>query len=214
MLRKSDENRYGTFNVLPLYVGMRSVKPEVRILGVDDAAFEFADETTELVGVVFRGGQEMEGVIMDEITVDGFEATQKILAMATESRHRDQIQVILLDGITFGGFNIVDMQSIAAESGTGVIAVSRNKPDTDSIKNGLQHVSQPGQRLELIQQAGDAKQKETGQGTVYFQHAGIDEEQTRDVLATATNRSLIPEPVRAAHMIAGALKNGESKSRV
>jgi endonuclease V-like protein UPF0215 family len=193
---------------------MRTVKPEVRILGIDDAAFDFADETTELVGVVFRGGREMDGVLMDEITVDGFDVTETVLSMATESRHKDQIQVILLDGITFGGFNTVDMQSIAAESDMGVIAVSRNEPDTTSIENGLQHVSQPEKRLELIRRAGDAKQRTTDQSTIYFQHTGIDEDQAREVLDTVTDRSLIPEPVRAAHMIAGALKNGESKSRV
>jgi endonuclease V-like protein UPF0215 family len=190
------------------------VKPEVRLLGVDDAAFEFADDTTELIGVVFRGGRAMDGMVARDITVDGFDVTDSINDMVTNSRHRDQIQVVLLDGITFGGFNIADIHRIAAATDTGVIAVSRNEPDIDRMQNGLQHVADTAKRLDLVRKAGDAKTRTTEQGTVYFQHTGIDEEQAREVLAVATNRSMIPEPVRVAHIIAGALKNGESKGRV
>lgn len=193
---------------------MRTVKPEVRILGVDDAAFEFEDDTTELIGVVYRGGKELEGVIKRDITIDGFDVTETVLDMVLESRHRDQIQVVVLDGITFGGFNIVDIHRLAADGDVGVIAVSRNKPDIDRMRNGLQHVSDTDTRIQTIKDTGEAQEYETGQGTIYFQYAGMDEEQAREAIGISRNRSMIPEPVRVAHLIAGALKNGESKSRV
>lgn len=193
---------------------MHTVKPEVRILGVDDAAFQFEDDTTELFGVVFRGGKEIEGVIKKDILVDGFDVTDKILEMVLNSRHKDQIQVVLLDGITFGGFNIVDIQRIADDGNVGVIAVSRNKPDIERMKNGLQHVSKMEKRLDTIRKTGTAEEHETGKGTVYFQYAGISNEKAHDVLNISRSRSMIPEPIRVAHLIAGALKNGESKGRV
>lgn len=193
---------------------MRSVKPEVRILGVDDAAFTFDDETTALIGTMFRGGNEIEGVIRRDITVDGFDVTDTVLDMVTESRHRDQIQVVILDGITFAGFNIVDIHEIAETADVGVIAVSRNQPDLDRIRNGLEHVDRPKKRLEIIKNTGDAREHHSDNGVIYFQHSGISEEQTHEVLEVSRRRGLIPEPVRVSHMIAGALKNGESKGRV
>lgn len=193
---------------------MRTVKPEVRILGVDDAAFEFEDESTELIGTVFRGGAYLEGVLKKEITVDGFDVTERILEMVLDSRHRDQIQVVLLDGITFGGFNIVDMEQVVDEADVGVIAVSRSEPDIENMQTGLEHVNRAEERLALVERTGTAQEYEQADGTVYFQYAGISEEQAREVLDIACTRSLIPEPVRVAHMIASALKNGESHGRV
>ncbi len=193
---------------------MRTVKPEVRILGVDDAAFAFDDETTDLIGTVFRGGKELEGVIRKDVTVDGFDVTDRILEMATESRHRDQIQVAVLDGITFAGFNIVDIHCIADQADIGVIAVSRNRPDIDRMRNGLEHVDRSEKRLELVKNTGEVNEHRNDTGVIYFQYAGLDEHQVHEILDISRRRGLVPEPVRVAHMIAGALKNGESKGRV
>lgn len=190
---------------------MRTVKDEARLLGVDDAPFAFEDETTTLVGTVFRGGSYIEGVLTDDITVDGFDVTETILAMVTESRHRDQVQAVLLDGITFGGFNVADLDRLATEGDVGVVAVSRNRPGTEGMEDGLANVDRANDRRDLIEQAGDAKEHATGEGTVYFQHAGVGEETARELLDLATVRGLIPEPIRVSHMIAAALEHGESR---
>ncbi len=189
---------------------MRTVKPEARLLGVDDAPFEFEDDTTELVGTVFRGGTYIEGVVMGEVTVDGLDAADTIVSMVRESRHEHQVQAALLDGITVAGFNVVDLEHVAAEAGIGVVAVSRNEPDAERIDSGLENVGRVEERKELIAAAGDAKTRETDAGTVYFQHAGVDEQTARDILDVATVRGQLPEPVRVSHMIAGAVATGES----
>ncbi|MDY6761706.1 MAG: DUF99 family protein [Candidatus Nanohaloarchaea archaeon] len=192
---------------------MRTVKPEARLLGVDDAPFDFEDETTELVGTVFRGGAYLEGVLMEEVTVDGLDASDTIVAMIQESRHDQQVQAVLLDGITVAGFNVVDLQQVADDTGIGVIAVSRNEPGEAAMDGGLENVDRRADREELIDAAGTAKEHGTGDGTVYFQHAGIDEETVRNVLDVATVRGVVPEPVRVAHMIAGAVATGASTGR-
>ncbi len=190
---------------------MRTVKPEARLLGVDDAPFEFDDQETELVGTVFRGGDYIEGVLMERVTVDGFDSTDSILAMVNESRHRDQVQAVLLDGITVAGFNVADLDRIADEGAVGVVAVSRNRPGSEGMESGLANVDRAGERRALIEQAGAAKEHETGDGPVYFQHAGIDEDTAREVLDRATVRGRIPEPIRVSHMIAAAVETGESR---
>ncbi|MDY6776652.1 MAG: DUF99 family protein [Candidatus Nanohaloarchaea archaeon] len=186
---------------------MRAVKDEVRVLGVDDAPFEFEDEKTELVGTVFRGGSYIEGVLMEEIEVDGFDVTEKVLEMVNGSRHSDQVRAVLLDGITFGGFNIADLDRIAEKGDVGVIAVSRNEPDMDRMGSGMENVDRSGERRELVEKAGEAKEHSVEEGEIYFQHSGIGEEDARKVLDLTCVNGLVPEPVRVADMIAGAIKD-------
>ncbi|MFB6265594.1 MAG: DUF99 family protein [Candidatus Nanohaloarchaea archaeon] len=184
---------------------MRAVKDEVRVLGVDDAPFEFEDERTGLVGTVFRGGSYMEGVLREEVEVDGFDVTDKVLEMVNESKHRDQVQVALLDGITFAGFNVADLGRIAEEGEVGVVAVSRNKPDRERMGNGLENVDKRGKREEIVERAGEAKKHRVEDGTVYFQYSGIEEGKARDVLDLTCVRGVVPEPVRVADMIAAVI---------
>lgn len=190
---------------------MRAVKDEIRVLGVDDAPFQFEDEETSLVGTVFRGGDYLEGVLMRDVEVDGFDVTEKVLEMVTESRHRDQIQAVILDGITFAGFNIVELDSVAEEGDVGTIAVSRNRPDQERMESGLENVDQAEERRVAIETAGEPRRHRHDDGDVYFQHAGLEEEAARNVLDLTTVRGLIPEPVRVSHMIGAAIENGESR---
>ena len=56
----------------------RSVKSEIRVLGIDDGRFvPHTKGTVEIVGVVYRGGYWFEGVMHTEITIDGIDATKK-----------------------------------------------------------------------------------------------------------------------------------------
>src|SRR3990170_6644040 len=94
-------------------VRIRSVKPEIRVLGVDDGAFvPHGKGSADIVGVVYRGGLWLEGVMRTEVEIDGMDTTEKIAAMIVDSPHYDQIRVVILNGITFAGFNIVDMKEL------------------------------------------------------------------------------------------------------
>ncbi len=86
------------------------IKPEIRILAIDDSAL--VSERIMIVGVVFRGGEWMDGVLRAEITRDGLDATDVIAEMVTATRHYPQIRVIMLDGVTYGGFNVVDIAKV------------------------------------------------------------------------------------------------------
>ena len=57
----------------------RYIKPEIRVLGVDDGIFvPHTKGTVDVVGVVYRGGYWLDGVMRTEVTVDGMDATEKI----------------------------------------------------------------------------------------------------------------------------------------
>lgn len=190
---------------------MRTVKPEIRVLGVDDAPFAFEDETTELVGTVMRAGDYVEGFVVREIHVDGSDVTDTVVDMVNGTQHTNQLQVVLLDGITFGGFNVVDMDRLQTESGVAVIAVSRRKPDRERMRRGLQNVENTEGRMELVEAAGEAAEHGLDAGSVWFQWRGCSEDQARTILDCVVVRGLVPEPVRVSHLAGAALKNGESQ---
>ena len=108
----------------------KKIKKEVRILGVDDGPF--AGAKTVLVGAVFRGGQFMDGVLKTEITVDGTDAEEKFVKMVNESKFED-LRAVFTDGITFGGFNTINIQAVSEKTGLPVVAVSRKKPDLEKF---------------------------------------------------------------------------------
>ena len=190
----------------------RQIKSEIRILGIDDAPFTpRSSEDVLLVGTVFRGGQWLDGVLTTRIKVDGLDATEKIIEMVNRSRHMDQLRVIMLDGLTFGGFNVADITEIFRETGLPVIVVVRRHPDLERIKRALMHRF-PDWRLRwaMIKRAGRIHPVEV-RDTLYIQTAGVDLEDAAEIVRISTIRSSLPEPLRAAHLIASGVVFGESR---
>ena len=61
---------------------LRLVKPEIRIVGIDDGYFvPHTQGRCEIVGVVFRGGYWLDGVMRTQVQIDGMDATDKIGGM-------------------------------------------------------------------------------------------------------------------------------------
>jgi endonuclease V-like protein UPF0215 family len=195
------------------------IKDEVRVLGIDDGPFEFGEgKQALLVGTVFRGGSWLDGVLTTKITVDGNDATREIIDMILRSRHRGQIRIVMTDGLTFGGFNVIDAREIFEFTGMPVISVTRTEPDLASIRTALDKYPDAKQRWERIQGAGPPIRHEfrkpRGRGSVYFQGFGIKEVDARSIIEITSTRSLMPEPVRVAHIIASGVTRGESYGRV
>lgn len=189
------------------------VKPEIRILGIDDSAL--LNEKIMIVGTVFRGGEWIDGVLRSEITRDGLDATGVIVTMIKNSKHYGQLRIIMLDGITYGGFNIVDIQELYRETGLPVIVVMRSYPDFERIKSALRHFSDGEVRWDIIKKAGEIEKLVTGRnGTpVYIQKAGIGAKSAEKIIRLTSIRSSIPEPLRVAHLIATGIILGESRGK-
>jgi endonuclease V-like protein UPF0215 family len=186
----------------------RSVKSEIRVLGIDDGQFvPHTSGVAAVVGVVYRGGYWFEAVMHTTITVDGLDATTKIAEMIKNSACFPELRAILLDGVTFGGFNVVDISLLSAAVGLPVISVTREKPNLTDIKNALKHLPDPETRWQAMENAGTmfAVQTRAGENPVYVQAAGISRVDAEKVLKTASTHSNIPEPLRVAHLIASGL---------
>ena len=189
---------------------LRVVKPEIRVLGIDDGKFTpHSKEQVPIVGVVFRGGCWLDGVMYTTLTVDEFDATERIAAMITRSPHYRQLRVVLLNGITFAGFNIVDIKLLNAETELPIIAVTHKKPNLYKVHAALQHLPDSEKRWSAILNAGDiipvTPQSEKKKG--YMEISGISEGTAREVLRLTSTRSNIPEALRVAHLVASGISS-------
>ncbi|WP_440996697.1 endonuclease dU [Arhodomonas sp. SL1] len=181
-------------------------------VGFDDAPFERDRDTPVLlVGAVYAGAR-LDGVISTCAQPDGDDATAAIAQCVNASRHATGLRVIFLQGIAVGGFNVIDLPALAAATGKAVIAVARRRPRYLAIARAL-HRRVPGgagkwQRL----RAAGPMQAVAG---VWVQAAGLEDPRVLSGLISSHQRySRIPEPLRAAHLIAGGVVSGESRARV
>jgi len=189
----------------------RKIKQEIRILGIDDAPFTpRTSGEVMLIGTVFRGGTWLDGVLRTQIIIDGSDATDKIVKMVCSSRNKDQLGVIMLDGITFGGFNIVNIKKIFEKTEIPVIVVMRKFPHFDKIQTALKRFKDWEKRWNRVLIAGEVHKVENEE-TIFIQTYGISLDDAKEIIKISTTRSAIPEPVRAAHIIAAGVETGESK---
>ena len=73
--------------------------------------------------------------------------------MINKSKISDQLTVILTDGITFAGLNILDINKLNRETGIPVIAVMDRMPNLKKIEN-LFHSKHIDDRIEIMKSAG------------------------------------------------------------
>lgn len=182
----------------------RTVKPEIRVLGVDDGPFTPHKGYAPVVGVVFRGGYWLDGVLSTKVKVDGFDATDRIATMMVESPHYRQVRIMMLEGVTFGGFNVVDIKELNALTELPVIVVTRNKPDFREIHAAVKKLPNSTERWAAVQNAGQVFEVHTRSldEKVYMEISGIRESDARRILQLTSTRSSIPEPLRVAHLVA------------
>lgn len=184
------------------------IKPEIRVLGVDDGKFTpHTKGEAMVVGVVFRGGYWLDGIMHTKITVDGFDATELIASMILCSPHYKQLRLVMLNGITFAGFNVVDIKKLNLETGLPVVVVTREKPDLEAISDALRNLPDPEKRWKSVLNAGEIykicsahKEKE-----IYVEIAGLSLVDARKIVLLTSTRSSLPEPLRVAHLIASGL---------
>lgn len=188
------------------------IKNEIRILGIDDAHFDFfKDKKALLIGTIFRGGSWLDGILKTEIEVDGLDATKKIVQMVKKTKHKD-LRVIMLNGLTFAGFNFVDVEELFKKTSLPIIVVIREMPNFRKIKSALKNLSEKEQRWGCIEKAGKPKKIFIKKKKfIYVQHYGIKFEDAKEVVKLSATRSLLPEPIRVAHLIASGIALGESR---
>ena len=105
------------------------MKKQIRLIGIDDSPFRFTDKYGMVIGAVMRGGEYLECVLRRHIMIDGKDATFVCKDMIKETKHNKQLRAVLLDGVAFGGFNVIDIEEIYDATNIPILTITRDKPD-------------------------------------------------------------------------------------
>jgi hypothetical protein len=184
----------------------RIIKPEIRVLGVDDGKFvPHTEGSAIVVGVVFRGGCWIDGVMHTHIAIDGLDATERLSTMINGSPHCKQLRLVMLNGITFAGFNMVDIKKLNSATKLPVIALTPEEPDLDSIHKALYNLSNAEERWKMVLAAGEIHEVHCKGKKIYMEVAGISEADAQKIVELTSTRSCFPEPLRVAHFVASGI---------
>lgn len=188
------------------------LKDEVRIIAWDDCAFKFRQKEVLIVGAIFRGGKFLDGMLSTKITKDGMDATEKIIKSIKSSRHYEQLSLIMLDGISYAGFNLVDIRLLNKKTKLPVIIVQRKIPNIKKFNETMKMFKNHKKRAAIVKKAGKFYRYKLPTGEIFYQRCGISDDVCRKILDMTCVRANVPEPLRVAHLIASGL-SGESKGR-
>ncbi|HEY6006374.1 MAG TPA: DUF99 family protein [Anaeromyxobacter sp.] len=181
----------------------------LRAIGFDDAPFVRGRRGAVGLAGVVCAGTRFEGLVWGEVRQDGWNATEAIVRLLAGGKFLPQLHLVLTDGISFGGFNVVDLEALAEALARPCVAVMRRQPDLAAVERAIRRLPRPERRLELVRRAGPVHRR----GAFTFQVRGTDPEAAGRALARLTDRGAVPEPLRLAHLVGAAVRTGESGRR-
>ncbi len=178
----------------------------IRVIGFDDAPFvRRAQDPVPVAGVVCAGTR-FEGMLWGQVQPDGWDATDTLCQMLVASKFLPQIHLVLLDGISLAGFNVIDLPLLAKRLERPCIAVMRRYPNLEAVEFAMRRLPEPERRLEILSRAGQIYHHPP----FFFQAWGIEATIAATALHRLTDCGHVPEALRVAHLITSAVIKGES----
>ena len=181
----------------------------IRVVGFDDAPFNVLSNDNVKIAGIICSGTRFEGMLWGEVEKDGTDATDVISNLLLKSKFIDQVHLILLDGLAFGGFNLVNLPELANRLDRPCVAVMRKRPDIKAVKEALKSCDGHEERIDLLAKAGEIYQD----GNLHYQVCGEDPVVTAKVLSRLSINGNVPEALRLAHIIGAAVITGQSSRR-
>jgi endonuclease V-like protein UPF0215 family len=180
------------------------------VIGFDDFPFPRPHRgDVQVVGAVFSA-LRLDGILSGRVRRDGRNATRVLAELIAASKFSQQLQLVMLQGIALGGFNVVDIHGLNKSLDIPVLIVARRAPRMEIIRKALLEVVPGGKRKwMLIERAGPMESV----GGVFVQRAGLSLELADQVIHRFSVHGSIPEPLRVAHLIVGGVATGKSKGR-
>jgi endonuclease V-like protein UPF0215 family len=181
----------------------------LRAVGFDDAPFERGRRGDVGVAGVVCAGTRFEGLVWGRLRQDGWNSTGALARLLVGGKFLPQLHLVLLDGISFGGLNLVDLPALASRLDRPCVAVMRRAPDLVGMERAIRRLPGAARRLALLAAAGPLHRR----GPFTFQVAGADPDDVGRALARLADRGAVPEPLRLAHLVGAAVRRGESGRR-
>ena len=183
-------------------------KKQIRVIGFDDAPFERHQQRKVNISGIVCANTRFEGMVWGAVEADGHDATDTICQLLLGKKFLPQLHLVLLDGIGFGGFNLVDLPQLAQRLELPCVAMMRKLPNLAKMKQAMSRLPNYPERLATLQQAGEIYAFEP----FFFQVSGEQPWIIARALRQLTDCGKVPEALRLAHLIGAAVINGESGS--
>lgn len=160
------------------------MKKEVRIIGFEDGGFNYKS----VIGVVFRGGLWIEGLIKFNVESNS-NATEELFKALKNSPHFKQLRVIMLSKNVLAGRKI-DVQKLYEATKLPVIIAYRKKPFNN--RENVFSIKLKGKKI-------------------YATATGLNEELAKEVLRNSSIKTGFPAPLKTAFLIAKAFNTFKHK---
>lgn len=128
---------------------------------------------------------------------------QRVISIFNKCNNPSQIKAILTDGISFAGFNLVDIKQVSKETNIPVIAVTSNEPDKEGFRKAMECSDNYDERFEKF---APHKEVELKDGKCFIQFAGCNKDEAEKIVKNSVIHGLVPEPIRIAHMIGRGMR--------
>lgn len=179
------------------------------LVGVEDGGFRaFQPGQSTLLCAVLMVEDRVESVRLGKVAVDGRDATDVLLRMLVNIR----CDALILGGVSFAGFNIMDPVRLHEDLGVPVIVYSGEKPDSASVLAALRaHFSDWAERWAPIAKLGEVYSlvTRTGYPPVFFEVVGESKDWCEEVLRSSASLTRAPEPLRVAGILARGLTRSD-----
>jgi endonuclease V-like protein UPF0215 family len=176
----------------------------MRIIGVEDGSFQKNVTKKALLVAVLVTGSKIECVKAFTIAVDGLDATERLCANVRDWA----FDALLLSGISFAGFNLIDPVKVSEAFGTPIVIISRTKPNNKTVKRALQaHFEDWKTRWAILEKLGPVHKTATlfGKQPIYLETVRVDAEWAVQLVCALAFWGRLPEPLRVARLIARGL---------
>lgn len=175
------------------------MKQSKRAIGIDESPTRKGNERT-VCTTTFRGSETLERVNLEKHR-DGEDPTEFIQSNLSH-QPTDHIDVLFLDGLALGKFNLFDIYKLNSKLGIPVVTVTENQPNPEKFREAITNSNKNQELFELYDEPSEIKMSE---GTVYSHFAGIRESDLKTKVSKYCLNSAKPECLRVADMIASEI---------
>lgn len=144
------------------------------------------------------------------VSIDGTDSTNEIIKMINSSRFKDQIKILLFNGIALAGLNIINPKILEKKLNMKVVLLNKRKQNAKKLIHALNefsriHKKNVNGRLQIVKDFSSIKIFKLKN---IFIQSKIEDYYLRNFAENAF------EALRIAHIIASGISTGESKGRL
>jgi len=181
-------------------------KKALRALGIAESFKKNIGARSILAGVVMRGDLVIDGFSFTTITIGGMDATDGVIRLY-KLLNREDINVILLNGVVIAWFNVIDLQRVYDELQVPIIAVTYEESKEPLDRYFKEYFPDSWEKRVEVYRRNGLRERiflKTGH-EVFVRYLGISKNEAKGILNRFLLQGAIPEPLRVARLLARSL---------